>query len=424
MELISVTEPVLAEETNIKPPDEVTTGVDSARQTATVNSEATPSADELKESIIEILESQGYTVKSGLIEMPDGLTKDDYRRMNQLAVSKKLAVSGPGLRRYEHKLIRYIANGCEVCPERISPKLVLVQPDSEEELLFRYASLHWSIPVSSGYGRRLRFLVFDENNGKLIGLFGLGDPVFSLKDRDEWIGWDRDAKRSRMYHLMDAFVLGAVPPYSRLLCGKLIAMLALSSEVQEAFRSKYSDHVSLIKKERREPILALLTTTSALGKSSIYNRIRVDGFDYWTSAGFTQGSGEFHFSNDVYAKMRSYVEANCKPTAKHNDWGTGFRNRREVIRKCLSSLGLSSSLIYHGIRREIFVAPLGVKALEFLRGETADPCLYTWPANHLAGLFRDRWLLPRAARNVSYQDFANDEYILWPKLPAVEEENH
>lgn len=403
--------------------DEALTASACARQDATASNDAIPSADELRGSIIEILESQGYVVNAGQIEILEGLTKDDYRRMNQLAVAKKLAASGPALRRYEHKLIGYIANGREVYPDKISPKLVLVQPDSEEELLFRYASLHWSIPVSSGYGRRLRFLVFDENNGKLIGLFGLGDPVFSLRDRDEWIGWNTDAKRSRMYHLMDAFVLGAVPPYSSLLCGKLVAMLALSSEVQDAFRSKYSGHVSLIKKEKREPILAMLTTTSALGKSSIYNRIRLGGVDYWKSVGFTQGSGEFHFSNGVYAQIRSYVEANCKPTAKHGDWGTGFRNRREVIRKCLSSLGLSSRLIYHGIRREIFAAPLGSKALDFLCGKSDDPYLYDWSAEYLAGLFKERWLLPRAASRRDYLDFTNDVYLLWRGDPDRVEED-
>lgn len=422
-ELMSVAERMFAAEANARPPDEIETGVDGARQAVVAANEAIPSADELRHSIIEILESQGYVVNAGQIEIPEGLTKDDYRRMSQLAVAKKLAASGPALRRYEHKLIGYIANGREVCPDKISPKLVLVQPDSEEELLFRYTSLHWSIPVSSGYGRRLRFLVLDESNGKLIGLFGLGDPVFSLKDRDEWIGWDREAKRSRMYHLMDAFVLGAVPPYSGLLCGKLVAMLALSNEVREAFRSKYSGHVSLIKKQKREPILAMLTTTSALGKSSIYNRIRLGGVDYWKSVGFTQGSGEFHFSNGVYAQIRSYVEANCKPTAKHGDWGTGFRNRREVIRKCLSSLGLSSRLIYHGIRREIFAAPLGSKTLDFLCGKSDDPHLYDWSAEYLAGLFKERWLLPRAASRRDYLDFTNDVYLLWRGDPDRVEED-
>jgi len=54
----------------------------------------------------------------------------------------------------------------------------------------------------------------------LIGLFGLGDPVYAIKARDEWIGWDSNAKAARLYHVMDAYVLGAVPPYSRLLGGE------------------------------------------------------------------------------------------------------------------------------------------------------------------------------------------------------------
>jgi len=74
-ELVSVAEPVFAEEANVRPPGEIATGVDSARQAATATSEATPSADELKDSIIEILESQGYIVKSGLIGLIDEAEK-------------------------------------------------------------------------------------------------------------------------------------------------------------------------------------------------------------------------------------------------------------------------------------------------------------------------------------------------------------
>ena len=251
---------------------------------------------------------------------------------------------------------------------KISPKVVLVKPDTTDELLFRYAYLHWSIPISAGYGRRLRFLVMDESNNKLIGILGLGDPVYAIQARDRWIGWDRDVKKDRLYHVMDAFVLGAIPPYSYLLGGKLVAMLACSNEVRRAFKDRYRERRSLIKEETRRPYLVLLTTTSALGRSSIYNRIRVGGHAYWTSVGFTQGSGEFHFSNGVYEDLRTYVTRYCDPTAKQEAWGSGFRNKREVIRKGLAKLDLSADLIYHGIQREIFVAPLGWQALRFLRG--------------------------------------------------------
>jgi len=353
-------------------------------------------------------------VRRGIIQMPENLSKDDCRALNQLAVRKKLEKSGPALQRYEEYLLKkYIANGKEVAPQNLSPKVEIVHPESEYELLFRYACLHWSIPVSAGYGRRLRFLVIDQNNGKLIGLFGLGDPVYSMRARDQWIGWDKEAKAKRLYHVMDAYVLGAVPPYSFLLAGKLVAMLVCSNEVRNAFHKKYIGHKSLIKKETHPPYLVLVTTTSALGRSSIYNRIRVDSHEYWTSVGFTQGSGDFHFSNGVYDRIRAYVEEHCEPTAKHEAWGEGFRNRREVIKKCLSTIGLSTELIYHGIHREIFVAPLGSNALPFLRGESQRPFFFNWPAQDLFKIFADRWMLARAERMPQYSNFSRDEYRIF-----------
>lgn len=372
-----------------------------------------PTVKSLRTDIINALRKQGYRVKNGVIHMPEAPSKDDYRSLNQLAVQKKFEKSGPGVKPYEDSLIRYIANGSEVIPEKISPKLVLVERGSENEFLFRYACLHWSIPVSAGYGRRLRFLVFDESNGKLIGLFGLGDPVYSMQARDQWIGWDKESKAKRLYHVLDAYVLGAVLPYSFLLGGKLVAMLICSNEVRKVFREKYNGQKSLIRKETRLPYLALVTTTSALGRSSVYNRIRVNGQQYWTSVGYTKGTGDFHFSNGVYDKIRAFVEERCEPTAKHKAWGSGFRNKREVIKKCLQGIGLSTDLIYHGIRREIFAAQLGNNALPFLRGETTRPQFFNWSAQQLFQLFAERWLMARAERIPQYQDYCSEQYRLW-----------
>ena len=175
---------------------------------------AVPKKADLKKSILKALRKQGYRVRGGAIRIPKDSSKDDFRRMNELAVAKKLGESGPHIKRYEDGLLDYIADGSQVRPTRVSPKVVLVKADSPEELLFRYAYLHWSIPISAGYGRRLRFLVMDESNNKLIGILGLGDPVYAMQARDRWIGWDRDVKKDRLYHVMDAFVLGAIPPYS------------------------------------------------------------------------------------------------------------------------------------------------------------------------------------------------------------------
>jgi len=369
--------------------------------------------EDLKKSIIKTLRKQGYRLHNGVIRLNKKPNKEDIRRMNELAVANKLEKSGSIIKRYEDELLDYIADGSQVKPTKVSPKIVVVNPDTEEALLFRYTCLHWSIPVSAGYGRRLRFLVMDENNNKLIGILGLGDPVYAMRARDHWIGWDQETKKDRLYHVMDAFVLGAIPPYSYLLGGKLVAMLACSNEIRQAFRKRYSGRESLIKKKTRPTYLVLLTTASALGRSSIYNRIRINGHAYWTSVGFTQGSGEFHFSNGVYDDLRAYVQRYCEPTAKQKAWGYGFRNKREVVRKGLAKLQLSANLIYHGIRREIFVAPLGREALRFLRGEISRPYLYDWPAVQLSELFISRWLYARAKRKPEYRQFKKENYRLW-----------
>jgi hypothetical protein len=344
---------------------------------------------------------------------PDQNDKEHLRALHEQAVRHQIERSRAGLVRHERRLLAYFANGHDVLPEAIKPRIVQVRPDSDEELLFRYARLHWSIPVSAGYGRRLRFLVFDESNGKLIGLFGLGDPVFSLGPRDRWIGWDLLARKARLQCVMDLFVLGAVPPYSQLLCGKLIALLATSSEVRDAFRRRYGGDRAFISRKPLDGRLALLTTTSALGRSSLYNRLMFDGKPVFVSLGYTRGSGEFHFGNSIYDHLRELAEAHCEATAKHGRWGEGFRNRRELLRKALPLLGLSRELIYHGVQREIFAAPLATNTAEFLRGEHQRLKPYARSASELFTWFRERWLLPRAARDERYRVFEAESFRLW-----------
>jgi hypothetical protein len=267
--------------------------------------------------------------------------------------------------------------------------------------------------VSAGYGRRVRFLVEDASNGKLIGLIGLCDPVYSIRPRDQWIGWDREAKRDRLQCVMEAFVLGAVPPYNELLCGKLVAMLVASNDVRTAVRQKYQGQLSYIRRKPLDGRLALVTTTSALGRSSVYNRLRLRSDELYVRLGFTQGSGEFHFSNGVYEHLWRYANRYRQPTAKHSWWGEGFRNRRELVQKSLIGLGLPRALVYHGIQRELFAIPLARNAVPFLRGQHTRLLWKDLPASDLFEWFRERWLLPRAGRDPSYREFDRRSYRLY-----------
>lgn len=369
-------------------------------------------AESLRAKIISSLSQQGFNVTESGIQTPDQTDKDLIRKLHSVAVEHRVK-RGSALRPKEPILIKRIAKGNEVVPKRIAPRLAEVIPNSENELLFRYVALHWSIPVSSGYGRRIRFLVLDDHNNKLIGIIGLGDPIFGLGARDQWIGWNATQRRNRLRHILDAYVLGAVPPYTELLGGKLVAMLAASVEVREAFERKYTAKTALISGVKGDARVAIITTMSALGRSSIYNRLRFHDRMLFVPTGFTTGSGEFHFSNGLYSEIQAFALNFCKPTAKNDKWGVGFRSRREVIRKVLAKLALPDTLIYHGVQRQVYLVPLARNAQAFLRGDDEELDYYCQDADSLFEYFKSRWLLPRAKRTQAYREFDPESYLLW-----------
>ena len=201
------------------------------------------------------------------------LSKDAIRRMHRFHREAAQQRIRRALGDKIDLFLEEIANGGEVDPANIRPELVEARSGARTGDLFRFASLLWSIPVSQGYGRRLRYLVKDRANGKLIGIFALGDPVFNLRVRDEWIGWNQADRRERLVNLMDAYVVGAVPPYADLLGGKLVASLIASEEVGNKFQERYGGREGLISGKHKQARLTLVTVTSALGRSSVYNRL-------------------------------------------------------------------------------------------------------------------------------------------------------
>lgn len=363
--------------------------------------------------VIESLIEQGFAVRKGLIVAPDLRSKQHLRALHESAVAHQRERAKAGLAKHEPRLIKRLAAGGDLAVEEISPVLVPVVRDTEDELLFRWARLHWSIPTSAGYGRRLRFLVVDRANNRLMGIIGLADPVFALAARDLWIGWSQAERRKHLHQVMDAFVLGAIPPYSSLLVGKFVATLLTTEEIGAAYDARYRGKRSLISGTEHDDPLALVTTTSALGRSAVYNRLRFSGRTVGHSVGFTAGSGDFQFANGLYDLLTAYAIRYCKPTAKQSAWGTGFRNRREVIKKALGHLGLNEALIYHGVKREIFVFPRGTNTQACLTA--GEPLVaHADTVQSLFDQFRARWLLPRAARNSGFRTFNPEAWRLWP----------
>src|SRR6202011_1500926 len=80
-------------------------------------------------------------------------SKEAFRRMHQPQRAKRLAGEKPFIRANWKLLRNYFANGVDVDPWSIAPRLEVVEAGTPQSNLFRLASLLWSIPVSAGYGR-------------------------------------------------------------------------------------------------------------------------------------------------------------------------------------------------------------------------------------------------------------------------------
>ena len=298
------------------------------------------------------------------------------------------------------------ASGCDIDPKRIEPELVEVKGKSFESRLFRFATLLWSVPVSNGFGRRLRFLVRDRQNGNLIGVFAIGDPVFNLRARDDWIGWNHEDRRERLVHVMDAFVIGAVPPYSYLIGGKLVAALMASSEVKNAYERKYLGRKAVISGKSNRARLVLLTTTSALGKSSLYNRLTIPDKVNFERIGMTQGYGHFQVSGEIFSLLRQHLEREGHPYASGYGFGSGPNWKFRLVRAALKDLGIeANSVLRHGIEREVYGIPLATNWREVLLGKNTRIRSTVSPTSEIANFCVNRWMLPRAVRDRRFESF-------------------
>jgi hypothetical protein len=254
--------------------------------------------------------------------------RNDRLRLNKAFFSQNLSL-----------LLRHFASGTEVDASQIRPMLQRIRSHTWEADLFRLASLTWAVPVSNGFGRRLRYLVWDRSNKKLIGLIAIGDPVFNLAVRDKLIGWDADDRCDRLVNMMDAYVLGAVPPYNMLLGSKLIASLVRTREVYNDFTWTYGNTRGITSDQEKGARLLAVTTSSSLGRSSVYNRLRLGNIDYFRPIGFTTGWGHFHISDDLFSDLRAFLRAKGHPYADLHRFGQGPNWRLRTMRTALEALG-------------------------------------------------------------------------------------
>ena len=336
------------------------------------------------------------------------LNKKEGFRLAHSEQRKNLLLKHAGfIAENEEKLLENFASGSEIDPGKIEPELIPVRTQHEADL-FKYASFQWSVPVSDGYGRKNKFLLKDRQNRKLIGIFALGDPVIGLGARDNVIGWNKEQRMQRLYNVLDSYVLGAVEPYRKLIGGKLIALAAVSNEVQKFIQSKYTG-TKTMRGHFKDPTPILITTTSALGRSSVYNRLKYLDKKVMFPVGYSTGFGHFQFSTDLFQELLQLVRMD-DPEAAGNKYGEGANWKFRTIRTALKKLELSDDLLLHGIGREVFLAPLANNWREYLRGETNTPDLIDYPLAGIGEYYKERWAIPRGQRFPEFKEWKRDSW--------------
>lgn len=364
----------------------------------------------LKRRLRRHLKKLGFhKTDDGLLEIT-GSGKDVIRTLHASQRADRLAQNRTFIKAHSRDLLKHFATGREVEPAKISPVLERVRSGTPESDLFRLAALTWSVPVSNGFGRRIRYLVRDQNNGKLIGLIAIGDPVFNLSVRDTLIGWNSKDRGERLVNVMDAYVLGAVAPYNALLGGKLVACLVRTRDVYDDFQKEYGDTAGIISERKKKARLLAVMTSSSLGRSSIYNRLKLDGVSYFRSIGYTSGWGHFHIPDKLFSDLRDYLRDSKHLYADHNRFGQGPNWRLRTTRAALEAVGFKDDLLKHGIKREVFLCELASNAVRMLRKGKGRPNLKSLAtAKEVADLALERWLVPRAERRPEFQAWTTDD---------------
>ena len=288
----------------------------------------------------------------------------------------------------------HLSEGSKVWKSKIEPVIEVCR--TQEQLnIFRFFRFYWSSPYSEYVGRRIKLLIRDNAlpQRPLIGIAALGSSIVHIPDRDKWIEWETSARTKNLVYIMDAYVLGALPPYNYLLGGKLISYLIASNEVRKIFERKYKGKITNISK-RTANRLACIFTTSLYGKSSLYNRVKYNGDLLYIPIGQTRGYGTLHLADETFEAMRALLKS--RNIVVTNRFGDGPVWRMRVIRTAADLLKFDSDfLLKHSFQRAIYAVPLATNAREFLQGKDSRLNYLNYSLSDLSNHWRKRWLTPR-----------------------------
>lgn len=376
----------------------------SALQNAEKPAEPNPLSDELSRKILCEEIHKAWALCRDSIATGD---KDVIRRFHLAAKKWDRSVDYVQLKSKLERYKEYFPHGSTIDPSKIDAELVLVQERTLEESLFKITRGFWSMPYSKGYGRRLRFVVMDRYHKAVIGIIGLQSPSADLACRDKYLGIAKADKLELVNNTLDAYTIGATPAYAALLGGKLVAGMLHSEKIRQHYWRLYGNkRTTQLNRRVPQPLLAI-TTASAFGRSSIYNRLRDESRSLAKSLGYTKGYGTIHLE-ELYPQLVDWL----KSTGRHvpAGFGNGPKVRWQNIMRALLDLGISREYLSHGLKREVFVFEL-VHNLQAVCSGGATPDIVNFNDDSWVGFWKERWAIPRSLRDERWKSVDTYEII-------------
>jgi hypothetical protein len=268
-------------------------------------------------------------------------------------------------------------NGADLKLDSIKPKVVFCS-SLTDRWFFRLCMLLQSVPAQRLLYRQISAVVRDEGQpgSPIIGAFGLASPIRALACRDRVLRWDSapEARKKGLQSSMQLAVCIAVPPYSYLRAGKLIAALAASDLSADEFHRKYHPHR-----------LKSVVTTSATGlHSPIFNRVMVCRGGLYRRIGETSGYSTLAFSRATLSAARALVI--------HRDGECPENRTIQVLKRALNLCNAPREKVARlGLRKGVYLAdasrlksrvgghsndwPTQVEIVKYWRDQVLDKCL-------------------------------------------------
>jgi len=364
------------------------------------------SEQKLKNKILKVLESQGFKINPKVV--PSKHSKAALKRVQSKSRLEQIGLHKTFILDNLNLVKAYSRNYNEIVPNNISLELREIRSESKEEILFRWWNfIWWSIPYQRSYGRQMRFFLWDKAHDAPFGMICLQSPVLKMAVRDQALGIPNNELNVWVNKSLNAQRVGALPPYNDLIGGKMVARTLGCNEVRIAYKRNYKNYKTLIEGINLKPELLFITTSSAFGRSSIYNRLKYKNEYVGIKLGYTKGSGTFHIPESIYLELLEYL--NTRGVNVERGYGNGPSRKLKLISMGLGMLGLRE-FEFHGIKREYYLFP-HTRNLTAVIQRGQKPVWNNRPFEMMADYWMERWAIPRLERTGLWSRFNRNLYF-------------